>query len=127
MGEGLEALRVSPASGCYRVIRQPAQLRRMLVDATVDRRIRENLDVDTRTVDILKPRVIIPRDQWCFCPYADQTLRVLAEFHNVRVISFQRVKKFCRKRVTMKVYLHLTLAMSHERASWRSVGFGGRL
>ncbi len=53
MREGLEALRVSLAGRRDRVIRQPTQLRRMLVDAAVDRRIRENFDVYTRTV-ILK-------------------------------------------------------------------------
>jgi hypothetical protein len=57
----LEALRVSTARGRYRIIRQPAQLLRMLVDATVDRRIRENFDIDTRAVDILKARVMVPR------------------------------------------------------------------
>ena len=61
MGEGLEALRVSAARGRYRVIRQPAQLLRMLIDATVDRGIGENFDIDTRVVDILKARVMVPR------------------------------------------------------------------
>jgi len=61
MREGLEALRVSAARGGYRIIRQPAQLLRMLIDATVDRGIGENFDIDTRAVDILKARVMVPR------------------------------------------------------------------
>ena len=60
MRKRLEALWVSAARGRYRVIRQPAQLLRMLVNATVDRRIRENFDIDTRVVDILKARVMVP-------------------------------------------------------------------
>src|SRR5215469_10510193 len=98
MRKGLEAFRVSPASARYRVIRQPAQLRRMLVDATVDRRIRKNFDVNTRAVDILKARVMVPRSQWCLRPYADESFRLLTEFDNVWVIQFQRAKKFRRKR-----------------------------
>jgi hypothetical protein len=61
MRERLEALRVAPARRRKRVVHQPAQLGRVLVDAAVDRRIRENLDLDTRAVDILETRVVVPR------------------------------------------------------------------
>src|ERR1700722_20330613 len=91
MCEALEALRIASARGRNRVIRQPAQFRRMLIDAAVDRRIRENLYVDTRAVDILETRVMVPRGQRRLRPYADESaLRALAEFNNVGIIPLQR-------------------------------------
>jgi hypothetical protein len=59
----------------------------MLIDPAVDRRIRENFDIDTRAVDILKPRVMVPRRQRRLRPNPDKPLRVLAEFDNVGIIT----------------------------------------
>src|SRR5260370_15613133 len=106
MRERLEALRVAPARLRKRVVHQPAQLRRVLIDAAVDRRIRENLDIDTRAVDILEPRVMVPRGDRRLRPYADESPRVLTAFNNIWIIPLPRPEKLPPKRIAMKINFH---------------------